>query len=177
MSLHMDITTLFSKMLVELIRLYTGRMFNESEIRQITSHTVGKHFKDFFPIPEDEQNAKIRVTEAQAHIAKAGQFIASMQDDLNKQSLALDNLLIEIEEKKKIADKFRHLANTNKQQFQAFKEEIEETIRGEIIAQSEKGKAIRRLTSFFVWIITLFIGAGLGTYFKDIVAWAQTIPF
>jgi len=98
------------------------------------------------------------------HIKEAAEIIVSLQEDLEKQAHQLEALAKEIEEKKKLADRYSILATTNQESFAAFKAELEETIRKELIAQSEKGKRIRRLASFIVWFITLVMGAALGTY-------------
>jgi len=100
------------------------------------------------------------------HIKEAAEIIVSLQEDLEKQAHQLEALAKEIEEKKKLADRYSILATTNQESFAAFKAELEETIRKELIAQSEKGKRIRRLASFIVWFITLVMGAALGTYLQ-----------
>ena len=161
----------------EIIRFSTGRLFSEKEIKAISSHAIGKHFSHLLPTPEDELNAVQRVNEAQTHIAAAGQIISDMQCDLGKQSQYLNGLLNEIEEKKKIADKYAHLAKTNEAQFSAFKLEFEDVLRTELVRQSEKGRRVRQILSIILWLITLILGAGLGAYFKEITAWAGQLTF
>ena len=81
----------------------------------------------------------------------------------------------EVEEKKQLAEKYQTLAQTNREAFEAFRLEMEGTLRNELIRQSEKGKGIRRMASFIVWLITLTLEAVLGTYFKDLTAWFKNI--
>ena len=159
----------------ELLRALSGRLFTDAEIRGITSHAVGKYLKDWFPEPEKEQAARERVEEARHHIGQASEIIAGMQADLSQQTEQLDALLHEIEEKKSLAERYGRLAETNEKQFAAFREEIEATLREELIRQSEQGKAMRRAASIAIWTATLVAGAALGTYFKDIVQWVQAI--
>jgi len=97
-----------------------------------------------------------------------------MQSDLNSQTAHLDQLLTEIEEKKKLAERYQNLAEISQEKFEAFRLEMEETLRKEIIAQSDKGKRARQIASFLIWFFTLILGAALGTYFKDIVTWDRT---
>jgi len=98
-----------------------------------------------------------------------------MQTDLESQSKQLDSLLEDIEEKKRLAEKYAQLAETNEAKFSAFKEEMGEALREELVQQSEQGKTLRRISSALIWLVTLLIGAALGTYFKDIIAWAKAL--
>jgi hypothetical protein len=43
---------------------------------------------------------------------------------------------------------------------------MEETLRKELNAQNENGKAIRRIVSFASWLIALVAGAFLGAWFQ-----------
>lgn len=38
-----------------------------------------------------------------------------------------------------------------------------------------QGKTPRRLASAFLWLLTLVLGAALGAYFKEIVAWGAKL--
>ena len=91
------------------------------------------------------------------------------------QSAQLDKLLVEVEEKKRLAEKYGQLATTNQQQFAAFRSEIEEVLRKELMAQAEKGRRPRQVASFTIWLFTLVLGAWLGTYFKEVLAWAKAL--
>lgn len=48
---------------------------------------------------------------------------------------------------------------------------MENALRKELTEQAEKGKRIRQVISFLFWVLTLILGAALGTYFKEIIAW------
>jgi hypothetical protein len=57
-----------------------------------------------------------------------------MQTELSAQTGHLDKLLVEIEEKKKVAERYADLAAINQQQVAAFREEMEEILRKELVA-------------------------------------------
>jgi small-conductance mechanosensitive channel len=159
----------------ELVRTLTGRLFTEAQIRTVTSHAVGKYFADLFPEPKDERAARARVEEARDHISKASSIISELQAELSSQTKQLDEVLTEIEEKKQLAQRYATLAQTSQEQFAAFKAEMEAVLRQELVAQSEKGKGMRRLASAVLWSLTLILGAALGAYFKDILAWLLSL--
>ena len=49
---------IIAQVYIELIRSISGRLFTKEQITQITSHTVGKYFAEFFPEPEREKKGK-----------------------------------------------------------------------------------------------------------------------
>ncbi|MDX6385593.1 MAG: hypothetical protein QOK48_3166 [Blastocatellia bacterium] len=159
----------------ELFRALTGRLFTEAQIRTVTSNAIGKYFADFFPEPKDERAARERVQEAQEHISKASAIITQLQTELGSQTQQLDSVLKELEDKKQLAQRYAALAETSQEQFAAFKAEMETVLRQELVAQSEKGKAMRRLASAVLWVVTLIIGAALGAYFKEVLAWLWSL--
>lgn len=162
---------LLTQIHAELIRSFTGQLFTKDQISQITSHAIGKHLSELFPRAEREMRARERVDEARQHINQASSIITDMQADLEHQSAQLDVLLGEIAEKKKLAEKYAELAQTNQDTFLAFKEEMGAALRAELLQQSEAGRALRRASSIVIWTISLFLGAALGAYFKEIIAW------
>ncbi|MCG7964823.1 MAG: hypothetical protein N0E54_19135 [Candidatus Thiodiazotropha taylori] len=170
-----DLSLIAKGVWTELIRAITGQLFTRDQISQITSHAVGRYFSEFFPEPEREAKAKERVEEAKSHIIQANNIITEMQSDLENQSVQLDILLLDIEEKKKLAEKYGKLAATNEENFAALKEEMGGALREELVIQSEEGKTLRRISSAVIWLITLILGAALGAYFKEIVTWAKTL--
>jgi CHASE3 domain sensor protein len=153
------------------IRAMTGVLYTDSQIKTITSGATGKYLKEFFPYTKDELEAKNRVDTAREHIDAASTIIRDMQEDLEAQDVQLNELLDTIKEKKKLADRYQTLADTNKEAFVAFKIEMEEALRKELVEQATQGKRTRQAVSFVLWVITLVIGAALGTYFKDIMTW------
>lgn len=170
-----NFNTLIAQIYTELIRSLTGQLFTKDQISQITSHAIGKYFAEFFPESEREKKAQERVEEAKGHITEASAIIAEMQSDLESQTTQLDALLADIEEKKKLAEKYKELASTKQEKFAVFKEEMGASLREELVQQSEQGKTLRRISSIIIWLVTLLLGAALGAYFKDIVEWAQAI--
>jgi len=159
----------YAELLDTLIRNITGRLYTEDEIKRITSGATGKYLKEFFPVPKDEHDAAKRVYSARYHIEAAATIIRDMQEDLDVQDHQLSELLKTVEEKKKLADRYQTLADTNKQAFEAYRVEMEDALRRELSEQVTKGKRIRQILSFLLWLLTLVIGAALGTYFKDIL--------
>jgi hypothetical protein len=159
----------------EAIRTLTGRLFTDAQIRQIATHAVGKHFADLLPEPVEERAARERVEEARGHIEQASAIISQLQSELGSQTQKLDRVLAEIEEKKKLAMRYEALAKTGQEQFAAFRAEMEGALRQELTAQSEKGKTTRRLASGFLWLLTLVLGAALGTYFEEVLAWLRAL--
>jgi hypothetical protein len=100
------------------------------------------------------------------HITEASNIISGLQGDLERQADQLEFLAKEIDQKKRIAERFAVLAQTNQDAFSAFKTEMEETLRKELNSQNEKGKNIRRTVSFVSWLIALVAGAFLGAWFQ-----------
>ncbi|MEG4093122.1 hypothetical protein [Microcoleus sp. Pol12B4] len=150
----------------EVIKLITGKLLTEKQIKNISNHVVGQYFADLFPTAENEAEAEERITLARMHITEASKIISSLQGDLERQANQLDFLGKEIDQKKLIAERYAVLAQTNQQVFSAFKMEMEETLRKELNTQNEKGKTIRRTVSFASWSISLVIGAFLGAWFQ-----------
>ena len=157
------------------VRNFTGNLFTDEQIITITKGAIGKYFAEFFPIPKDELAAQERVEKAQEHIKAAGVIIRDMQDELEDQNQKLGELLEEVEQKKKLADRYQTLAQTNEESFQAFREEMQEALKKELQEQTEKGRRIRQVVSIFFWAVTLLIGAALGSYFKNIVELVQSV--
>lgn len=171
----MDPLISFAPVINELVRLITGRLFTERQIRSITSHTVGRYLSDFFPEPEEEVKARARVEKAKQHIGEASAIIATMQSELVHQSAQLDELLEDIDRKRQLAERYDSLAQINEEKFSAFRAELEEALRQELRRQSEQGKVFRRVVSISVWLITLIFGAALGAYFKEIASWIANL--
>jgi DNA repair ATPase RecN len=161
-----QLTILSVELVRELSKIITGKLLTEGQIRGITGHVVGKHFADLFPMPQREAEAEARINSARLHITEASKIISHLQDDLEGQAKQLDALAREIEEKKKVAERYAVLAQTNQDALAAFKAELEETVRKELTAQSEKGKHIRRVASIMIWLVTLILGAALGAYLE-----------
>ena len=173
--MSLNFSLIASQIYSELIRALTGQLFTQEQISQITSHAIGKYFSEFFPEADRERDAKAKVELAKQHITEASSIINEMQADLDKQSDQLDLILNDIDEKKKLAEKYAHLASTNQEQFEVFKDEIGASLREELELQSEKGRTIRRIASITIWVVTLIAGAALGAYFKDILPYIQEI--
>jgi hypothetical protein len=159
--------------MIEVTRRATGQLFSDDQIRTISKTAIGKYFANLLPEPADERTARERVEEARLHIVKASTIIADMQGELSQQSVQLDKLLAQVEEKKKLAEQYSQLAATNRQQFAAFRTEMEDALRQELVEQAKKGKRLRQTASSVIWIVTLVLGAWLGTYFKDVWAWVK----
>ena len=169
------ITSIYGELTTEIIRLISGRLFSEKQIKNITSHTAGKYLAGFFPEPEEEKAARARAEEAKDYIAKASRIIHEMQSNLDVKTQNLDVLIEEIEKKKELAERYAILAETNKDQFYAFKQEIEETLREELIKQSSEGKGIRRFVSFIIWIGTLGLGGAASYYYETLEIFVKGI--
>ena len=165
----------FASIITELGRIATGQLLTESQISSITSHAVGRHLSELFPEPEDSRDARAKIVAAQAHIESAGTIIHDLRHELDNQTSQLRSLIEEIDEKKSLAQRYELLANTNQEQFSAFREEMEETVRRELTERANSGKRLRQIFAFSVWIITLILGAALGSYFTDIVSWLRTL--
>ena len=116
-----DLNLIAKSVWTEIIRAITGQLFTKDQISQITSHAVGRYFSEFFPKPEREAKAKERVEEARKHIVQANNIITEIQSDLENQNVQLDALLVDIEEKKKLSEKYAQLAATNEEKFAAFR--------------------------------------------------------
>lgn len=163
--------TLYTELFTQIVRTLTGALYTDGEIKRITRGATGKYLEEFFPATKDEQDAQNRIMSARNHIEAAGTIIRDMQDDLEAQDRQLNELLSTIDEKKKLADRYQTLAATNKEAFKAFREEMENALRNELTEQANQGKNLRQIASAIIWIVTLIVGAALGSYFKDIVTW------
>lgn len=124
-------------LLLDLIRaasqLLTGKLLTEEQIKSVSKNTVVAYFSDWLPTPKKEAEAKARVEKARFHIGEASRIISGLQDDLSNQAQHLDGILREIEEKKKQADHYAILAQTNEEVFSAFRAEMEEALRKELV--------------------------------------------
>jgi hypothetical protein len=159
-----------------LSRIITGKLLTEEQIQSISKNTIGSYFTDWLPIPKEEADAKRRVDLARMHISEASGIISGLQDELNQQAQQLDQIIRNIEEKKKQADHYDVLAKTNKEAFDAFKAEMEKTLREQLIAQAEKGKTVRQAVSIVIWLVTLILGAALGAYFIPLINYIRGVP-
>jgi hypothetical protein len=146
----------------------------EEQIKGVTGGVVGKYLADWFPASQQELEAGKRVDVARGHIAEATRIIDGLRIDLEHQAGLLDHLAKDIEEKRQVAERYAALAETNREASAAFRAEIEETLRRELLTQASKGRRLRQVVSFVVWITTLVLGAALGAYFLDIVKWAHS---
>jgi hypothetical protein len=117
------ISLVSTEIIQQVIRAITGRMFTKGQIDAIVSNSIGKHFAEFLPTPEEEREAIARVAEAEAHIGKATAIVAQLQADLKSRSVALRALLANIEEKQKLAERYAMLATMNEQQTAAIRAE------------------------------------------------------
>jgi len=165
----MIIETIVADLARAATQVITGKFFTDEQIRRISNNVVGAYIADWLPTSKDEAEAKQRVELARLHITEASNIISGLQDDLDNQAQQLDQILREIEEKKKVADHYATLAQTNQKAFEAFKVEMEEAIRKQLQAEAEKGKKARQVVSFILWFITLVLGAALGAYFVLLV--------
>jgi hypothetical protein len=156
-----------------LTQAITGSLLTEDQIRKISKNTIGTYFADFFPTPKEELEARARVDKALAHISEASRIVLELQDELQDQEGKLNQIILQIEEKKKIADHYATLAQTNQQVFDAFKLELEETLRGQLREEAERGKRIRQVISFIIGLITLILGAYLPTIVEFIRNYLQ----
>lgn len=170
----MDVS-LFGPIATEIVRIATGRLLTESQISSISTHAVGRYLADLFPEPEDSRNAKEKIHAAQSHIESAGLIIHDLRSELDAQTAQLTALIEEIEEKKSLAQRYSLLANSNQEQFGAFRREMEETVRKELSDRANAGKRARQIFALSAWLFTLILGAALGTYFKDLVAWLNEV--
>jgi hypothetical protein len=169
------ISELYAEIGQQVIRAITGRLFTKKQIDAIVKNSIGKHFAEFFPTPEEEREAIERVVEAEAHIAKATAIVAQLQADLTSRSAALRALLADIEEKQKLAEHYAALASANEKQTAAIRGELEKAIRQELIAQANKGRRLRQAASFIAWTVTLVAGAALGAYFLDVIQYIKSL--
>jgi hypothetical protein len=170
---------LFEPLMVELstqlIRIATGSLFTQEQIRGITSHAVGKYFSELFPADEAEVDAQEKVKRATEHITKAASIVRGLQTDLAGKTATLNQLIKDIEEKEKTAAQFAALANANSATVAAIRAQLEEAVRKELITQSAQGRTVRRMASAILWVVTLVLGAALGAYFPILVSWASSL--
>jgi predicted RNase H-like nuclease (RuvC/YqgF family) len=169
------IDSFVNQLSISLIKSATGSLLTKDQIQKITSHSVGRYLKEFLPEDEDERDSREKVEAARAHIANATSIISDIRSDLDSQSEALNSLLTEIEEKKKTAEEYKLLVETNQDAFAAMRRQLEDSVRAELTRHSEEGRAMRRAVSGFITVVTLVVGAALGAYFKDIVAIVQNL--
>jgi len=114
-----------------------------------------------------------KIMVAKRHMESAGAIFDELRADLDAQSKALDELVIKAEEKKKEADHYTRLASISEDAFSAYREEMERVIRVSLEEQAARGRRMRRIASGILTVTTLVVGAALGAYFKDIVAWMR----
>lgn len=146
------------EILAEISKIITGKLLSDAQIVAVSKSIVGSQFLDFLPPTQREVEAKERIENAKRHIAEASSIISSIQDELDDQATKLDFLVSEIEEKKELANRYATLAKANEESFRAYRAEMEDTVRKELIAQSEKHKNLRRALAFFLFIFSAIFG-------------------
>jgi hypothetical protein len=151
-------------------QILSSKLLTDEQIRNISTNVVGEYFSDWFATPAQERETSEKVASAQKHIAEATDIISGIRADLDAQAKQLTQLVSDIAAKKKDAEHYAALAQTNQELFAPFRSEMERTIREQLIAQANKDKRLRQAVSFMLWFITLVSGAALGTYFPQIVA-------
>lgn len=156
-----SLTELAQTISLNLIRAMTGNLLSDEQIRKISSNVVGSYFADFLPRTKSEVAAAEKVDQARLHITEAANIISSLQVDLENQAEQLDKIVTDIEEKKKVADRYSTLVQTNEKTMAAIRAEMEEVFRHELTAQNQRGKRLRLVTNFVVWVFTLVLGAYL----------------
>jgi len=169
---------MFNNLIIELTRILsriiTGRLLTEEQIGDLTGTVVGKYFTEWFPQPQDEIEAEKRVDSAKHHTAEATRIIGSIKEDLDSQADQLEKLSQEIDQKKSLAERYAAMASANQQTAEAFRAEVENALRRELSVQANRGKRLRQLASFTIWLVTLILGAALGAYFPQIVHWVKS---
>ena len=80
-----------------LSRLVTGKLLTEDQVRGLTASVIGRHFSDWFPEPEEEKTARLRVDAARNHIAEATRIIMGLKWDLDAQTGQLGDLAKQID--------------------------------------------------------------------------------
>lgn len=169
------VTDLSGEVVRTLIRMITGRLFTDDQIRDLTGSVAGRFLQAYLPEPAEEAAAGERVEAVRHHIAEANRLIGTLKDELDTQVGQLAVLEQTIDEKRLLASRYEALATANEAQAAAFRAEIEQTIRRELESQANRGKRLRQFASAVVWVVTLVLGAALGAYFTAIVAWAKTL--
>lgn len=169
------LTTLSGEVVSQATRALTGQLFTEEQIKGITGHSVGKYFKELFPDNDIDRTQRERIELAQSHISEASTIMADMRIELDAQKETLENLLGEIEEKKSTAEKYAQLAETNQGAVSAVRQEIESTLREELVRQSKAGRGTRRIASALLWMATLILGAALGSYFREVWSFLSSL--
>ena len=132
---------------------------------------MGKYLADYFPDDEREKTQRERIELAQGHIVQASAIMSDMRVELDAQKETLEKLLAEIDEKKSAAKRYAKLAETNQDAVSAMRSEIESALREELVRQSTEDRGMRRAASAVLWLLTLVLGAALGTYFRELVAY------
>lgn len=160
---------IYTDVIKSITQIISGKLLSEEQIRKISSHVVGRHFAEFLSPTMDEKDTEKSVESARVHIAKASEIISNLQRSLEARSEQLNLIIAEVKEKKKLAERYSELAQIDQEKFAAFRAEMEEAIKEELVKQSEAGRRVRQTVSFFIWLITLVGGAALGAYFKEIV--------
>lgn len=171
----MSLETLTSEVTLQLVRVLTGQLFTEEQIKNISKHSVGRHFTDMLPENIDTKSHKERIELAQKQIESAASIMADMKVELDTQKKTLTNLINDIDTKRADARKYGELAATNQNTISAIRHELEFALRAELTRQSQEGRILRRTISIFLWIVTLIIGAALGAYFREMVAFITNL--
>lgn len=171
----MLIDTLVLELGQTLVRAVTGKLLRDSQIVTLTSSVVGRHFSEWFPEPEAVRDSKARIDEARSHIAAAVQIVEGLRTDLDSQATELDDLQKQVDEKRRLAERYAAIAAVHRDATTALRQEIEETLRRELIAQSNEGKRVRQVASLALWVFTLVVGAAAGVYYPRVEAWAISL--
>ena len=95
------INDLAAEVLRALVRMITGKLLTDGQIQGLTTSVVGRHFSEWFPEPEAQKTARLRVESARTHISEATRLIEGLKSELNAQAYAThDDLAKQIDEKR-----------------------------------------------------------------------------
>lgn len=155
----------FSRAFVQTLRLLGGSspavVFGVDLLGVIT-----QVIREQAPSPPEtfEKNA----AEAAEALSRAGQILSTLESELGERKARLDEVLREIEVKRKEADHFAALASLNQQQASALTVEVERRVREQIRKEQHRNRGWRRAAGFVIWFVTLIAGAVAGVALQEI---------
>lgn len=137
----------------------------------VLGDVVNQVVRDLLARPQAEDDIRARAAAASNHLAEAGAILSELQRELTSRNDELSQLLASIEERREEAEHWKKLASVNEDLAQSLTREIERRVREQMRLELERNKTIRRIASFLVWLLTLFLGAIIGVWVQ--VLWQR----
>jgi hypothetical protein len=108
-----------------------------------------------------------KIIRARDYISRAENIIVDVKKEIEDENLKFVEVIEAIEEKKRLAERYVELAKTSEGQIAEFKDEMEKTLRKDLIKQTNSDNIIRQVVQIVLSLLILAGGIAIGYYLKE----------